>query len=341
MATLPTAVPEVLARYREPLERALREAVGDEPPALAAAARYVLGWEDEHGRPAHNAGKRIRPALCLLGAEVAGGTIEDAMPGACAVELVHNFSLVHDEVQDHDAERHHRPTLWALLGEAQAINAGDFLYTRAVQAISDGPGDPGRRMAGLSVLNRAIQAMIGGQWDDLDFERRESVHVEEYLAMVAGKTGALLSAPLEIGALLAGADAGFAAGLGAWGKQVGLAFQAQDDYLGTWGNPGETGKSNSNDIARKKKTLPIVYGMDSADARAAILGAYDAEGDVSANAIARVVQALEVAGADTACREMAAEYAHAADALLDGLGLPAETRALLRDVARYLVDRAG
>jgi len=341
VASLPARVPDVLARYREPLERALRAAVGEEPRALAAAGRYVLGWEDEHGRPAHNTGKRIRPALCLLGAEVAGGTIDDAMPGACAVELVHNFSLVHDEVQDHDAERHHRPTIWALLGEAQAINVGDFLFTRALQALSDAAGDAGRRMAALNVLNRAIQAMIGGQWEDLDFERRESVHVEEYLAMVAGKTGALLAAPLEMGALLAGADTAFAAGLGAWGKQVGLAFQAQDDYLGTWGNPGDTGKSNSNDIARKKKTLPIVYGMDNADARAVIAEAYDTDSDVGADAIAKVVSALEDAGADAACREMAAGYAHQADALLDGLGLPEETRTLLREVARYLVDRAG
>lgn len=341
MATLPTAVPDVLARYRDPLERALRAAVGEEPPALAAAGRYVMGWEDEAGRPASNTGKRIRPALCLLGAEVAGGIFEDAMPGACAVELVHNFSLVHDEVQDHDAERHHRPTLWALLGEAQAINVGDFLYTRAIQSLSDAGGPAGPRIAALSVLNRAIQEMIGGQWDDLAFERRESVSVADYLRMVAGKTGALLGAPLEMGALLAGADDAFARDLGAWGRQVGLAFQAQDDYLGTWGDPGHTGKSNSNDIARKKKTLPIVHGMGNADARAAIAAAYASDGDVPEERIARVVRALEDAGADAACRELAAKYAADADALLDHLELPRETRALLADVARYLVDRAG
>ncbi len=128
---------------------------------------------------------------------------------------------------------------------------------------------------------------------------------------------------------------------GVLGTLIGLAFQAQDDYLGTWGDPGDTGKSNSNDIARKKKTLPIVYGMDDADARAVIAEAYDTGGDVGAAAIVRVVSALEDAGADVACREMAAGYAHEADALLDGLGLPEGTRTLLREVARYLVDRAG
>src|SRR5438067_462185 len=121
------SAPSALTRHRDAIEAALRAAVGPDPAPLPASARYVLGWEDAAGRPASNGGKRIRPALCLLAAELCGGSVAEGMPGAVAVELVHNFSLVHDEVQDHDAERHHRPTLWALIGGAQAINAGNYL----------------------------------------------------------------------------------------------------------------------------------------------------------------------------------------------------------------------
>lgn len=125
--TAPNAVPSILTAHREPLEAALRASVGDDPQPITAAVRYVMGWEDGNGAPANSGGKRIRPALCLAAAQVLGGSVADAMPGAVAVELVHNFSLVHDEVQDHDAERHHRPTLWARLGEAQSINVGDLV----------------------------------------------------------------------------------------------------------------------------------------------------------------------------------------------------------------------
>ncbi|MGE5597470.1 MAG: polyprenyl synthetase family protein [Hyphomicrobiales bacterium] len=340
MPSLGENVPELLARYREPLESALRGAVGEPATDLARAAHYVMGWQDAEGRPTDQGGKRIRPALCLLAAELFGGDIEAAMPGAVAVELVHNFSLVHDEVQDHDAERHHRPTLWARIGEGQAINAGDYLYTRAIAALANGQGDPALRMEALRVLNRAIDAMIQGQWQDIAFESRVDVGVAEYLEMVAGKTGALLGAPLEIGALLAGAGAERAALIGRWGVQVGLAFQAQDDYLGTWGDPAATGKSNSSDIARRKKSLPVVFGLADGRARETIVSAYTLPGDeLDAERIRGVVAALEQAGAGRATRERAAEYAEAADALLEALHLPDEDRASLNAVARYLVNR--
>jgi geranylgeranyl pyrophosphate synthase len=144
-----------------------------------------------------------------------------------------------------------------------------------------------------------------------------------------------------MGALMAGAEASRAATLGLWGAQVGLAFQAQDDYLGIWGDPGETGKSNSNDIARRKKTLPVIHGLGLPASRDAILAAQAGNGDVPAEALTKVVQALEEAGANIACRDYARAFAASADQLLEQLGLPADEHALLRDIARYLVDRAG
>ncbi len=338
MPTLGGGVPAVLSRHGGALERALLEAVGDGPGPLPTAARYVMGWEDERGRPASVGGKRIRPGLCLFAAEVLGGTAVQAMPGAVAVELVHNFSLVHDEVQDHDAERHHRPTIWALMGEGQAINVGDYLFSRAIHALASGAGPVDRRMQALATLNEAICKMIAGQWEDIAFESRDQVSVDEYLGMSGGKTGALLGAPLEMGAILAGAPAGVAATLGRWGAELGLAFQARDDYLGIWGDPGLTGKSNTNDIARRKKTLPVVHAMADERAAAVVRRAYAGAGEVED--IRGVVRALEAAGADELCRQQARKHADEADRLLAALQLPHGSRDDFREVAEYFIDRS-
>jgi geranylgeranyl diphosphate synthase type I len=338
VSAAPGGFPGPLARNGPRLDQALRESLAGEPEALAAAGRYVMGWENADGTATSRGGKRIRPLLCLFAAEAFGGSADEAMPGAVAVELVHNFSLVHDEVQDHDAQRHGQPTTWARLGEAQAINVGDFLLTRAVRALVAAPGPPDRRMAALAFLNDAIERMIAGQWQDITFESRESVGVEEYLAMVAGKTGALLEAPVAMGALLAGVPAGTATAVGEWGWHIGLAFQAHDDYLGTWGDPGQTGKSNSNDIARRKKTLPVVMGLGDASAAPVIRAVY-AQDRITADDVATVRKALEVAGADELCREQARHHTEEAEQALEPLSLPAERRAEFREIAAFLVRR--
>ncbi len=329
--------PRALLANLAPLEDALRSALGDGPPELLGVSRYVMGWEDADGNPLETGGKRIRPALALYAAMLFGAPAEVAMPGAVAVELIHNFSLVHDEVQDHDAERHHRPTVWALHGEGQAINAGDFLITRAIQALTVGDGPPDRKLAALEILNAAMARMIAGQWADIAFEGRPDVTPAEYLEMVRGKTGALLGAPLAIGATLAGAPPEQAAALGEWGEAVGLAFQVQDDYLGIWGDPNVTGKSNTGDIARRKKTLPIVHGLTSSAANT-VRYAY-ALPELSESDIQRVVGALELAGSDRVTRDEAQRLANAADSLLDSFELPDADRQELRAIGAYLIDR--
>ncbi len=328
--------PAALATLLPVVEEGLRNAIGSGQSRIDAVARYVMGWEDEAGRPAHAGGKRIRPALCLYAGSLYADT-QAALPGAVAVELVHNFSLIHDEVQDHDAERHGRPTLWALLGEAQAINAGDHLYARSTRALLEGPGHPEPRLAALAILTNAVERMIAGQWADLSFESRDDVTAEEYLAMVAGKTGALLGAPLAMGATLAGAPPETARALGAWGEAVGLAFQIHDDYLGTWGNPDLTGKSNTNDIARKKKTLPVIHALLSPGGP--LIREIYAGPDLTEGQIAAVVATLNEVGSAEFTRDAAARQADAASAILDTLDLEPGQKAELRAIGEYLIHR--
>ena len=330
--------PEILGRHLNAIENALRAAIGQGDSKIEAAARYVMGWEDAAGGPLTTGGKWIRPALCLFAADAFGADPAVALPGAVAIELVHNFSLVHDEIQDHDLVRHNRPTMYARVGEAQAINVGDFLYTRAFAALTRGAGEAGRRMDALDALNDAVERMIRGQWEDIAFEAREHVSIEEYLAMVAGKTGALLAAPIEIGAILAGAPPESARTASAWGAHVGAAFQAQDDYLGIWGEPNITGKSNTNDIRRKKKTLPVVHGLNDGGAGPILRAAY-AKAEVEPSDVVAVVAALEVAGSGDYCRQRAATQAAEADHLIEMLPVGEVERAEFRAIARYLVER--
>ncbi|MCC6961594.1 MAG: polyprenyl synthetase family protein [Dehalococcoidia bacterium] len=333
MAELPVA----LGRHLGQIEAALKTNLGQGTSPLDAVGRYVMGWEDEQGRPRTTGGKRLRPALCLFAAELFGASPEDALPGAVAVELIHNFSLVHDEVQDRDAERHHRPTVWALHGEGQAINAGDHLITRAIAALIEKPRHAERSLAALRLLNDAMARMIAGQWSDISFESRDDVTPSEYIEMIRGKTGALLGAPLAMGALFAGATAAQAERLQRWGETVGLAFQVRDDYLGIWGNPDLTGKSNISDLLRKKKTLPVVFGIEH-DGSGTIRKVY-AQETVTAEDVPQVVAALERVDTPEFVEGEAAKLVFEAARLLDDFELPAPAREALREIGAYLVER--
>ena len=333
-----TGIPESLAIHLPVIERALREALAGGPKELSQCARYVMGWENADGTPATGAsGKRIRPALVMFGASLFSTETDQALPGAVAIELVHNFSLVHDEIQDHDMERHGRPTLFALHGTAQAINAGDYLYARAIEALTRAEVQAERRLLALDLLLTAVDRMIAGQWRDVSFESRMDVTPEEYLEMVAGKTGAMLAAPIAIGAVLAGASRDAAESLRSWGEKIGLAFQVQDDYLGIWGNPDQTGKSNTNDILRKKKTLPLIHGL-STSARVQIEAAFEAERPTMAQVDA-VVSALNEAGSASFVREWGERLIASATAELEGMNLAPGARRGLEAVGHYIVNR--
>src|SRR6266498_4585068 len=331
--------PAVLDRVRLLTAPALRAAVGRLEPSIAQVAAYHRGWVDVAGRPvAGNGGKAIRPALAVLSAEAVGAGAGEALPGAVAVELVHNFSLLHDDLMDGDEERRHRPTAWKAFGPALAILAGDALLALAEDVLLEAPGEHGARAA--RHLTGATGRLIRGQAEDLSFERRMDVSVAECAAMEGDKTGALLACSSSIGAVLAGAPAHTVAALGEFGHHLGLAFQAVDDLLGIWGHPEVTGKPTWSDLRQRKKSVPVTValnaGTPSSERLAGMLAGGGPLGEEDLALAAKLVE--EAGGRDWARRE-AERQLELALACLDAVAMPAAVRDDLVNLAKFVTTR--
>ncbi len=340
---IPTqSVPEVLIRARRLVSPALAEAVQELSPELQPIVSYHLGWTDAGGRPEGgngNGGKGVRAALAVLSAEAAGADGAKGVPGAVAVELVHNFSLVHDDVIDGDAERRHRPTVWAIFGIGQAVIAGDALLSLAQETLLRADAAPKDVVRATRCLAEATSAMIAGQALDMAFETLTGVTVDRCLAMEAGKTGALLGCASSIGAILGGADDATVSALREYGVQLGLAFQAVDDLLGIWGDPAATGKPAWSDLRQRKKTLPVTAALAAADGRAGELNELLLAGDLEEQEIARAAALVEACGGRELAREEArARLAHALGSLTS-VTLAEEASEQLAEVARFVVAR--
>lgn len=332
--------PEVLGRARDLVEPSLRDAVATLYPDLRLASDYHFGWVDADGRPAAHGGKGIRPALAVLGAEAVGGTGADAVPAAVAVELIHNFSLLHDDIVDDDRERRHRPTVWAVFGIGDAIIAGDALQTLAFEVLL--ADSNARRVEVATRLSRATQEMITGQAMDMAFDRREQVTLEECQQMEARKTGALLAFSVGAGALLAGAGDATVAALERYGSELGLAFQAVDDVLGIWGDPAVTGKPAGNDLRERKKSVPVALAMAAgggAAERLRKLLAPREQGGVDEAAVAEARELVEAAGARQATIDIAHRHLAGALQALDRPDLAPGARAELGALAQFVVER--
>jgi geranylgeranyl diphosphate synthase type I len=312
-----------LNRYLEPLEEEMRAVVAplaeSSPALLYGMLRYHLGWADEAFRPVQvYAGKRLRPCFLLLACEAQGGPWREAIPAAAAIELLHNFTLIHDDIEDRDEQRRGRPTLWTLWGVPQTINAGDALFALAYQAmlrLDAGPLPPDRILLALRRYSEAILYITEGQCFDLAFETQEEVAEAPYLQMIERKTAALLGVACELGGLLAGAAEARQVALREFGVALGMAFQMQDDVLGLWGDPARTGKPIGSDLRRRKKSLPILHGMAHSPALRELLTQPDREMDE-----AQVAQALDLlaeTGSRAYTEERAAAYHRAAMAALE------------------------
>jgi geranylgeranyl diphosphate synthase type I len=276
---------QTLAWARELVEPELRAAVAQLPPSMRPVAGHHFGWTGGGG-----SGKAVRPALVLVAAQAVGAPAARALPAAVAVELVHNFSLVHDDVMDGDATRRHRATVWKAFGTGAAILAGDAWLALAARLLAERPDE-------LRMLMTAVLDLIEGQSADLAFEQRETVGADECRAMAAGKTGALLGCACALGALAGGGSPGQVTRLRAFGEEVGLAFQFVDDLLGIWGEPTVTGKPVYSDLRNRKKSLPVVAALASDTAAARELAAlYRTPGTLSAPELARAAELVEQAG---------------------------------------------
>jgi geranylgeranyl diphosphate synthase type I len=244
----------ILSETRELTTAAHRTAIDGLCPELRHIAGYHAGWWDVDGVPASPAGKAIRPAFALASARAAGADARSAVPAAIAVELTHDFSLLHDDVIDGDLTRRHQATAWTAFGTGQALLAGDALLAVAIGQLGDSEQ--------VRVLTAAVNDLCAGQSADIAFEDSDDVDIARCLTMAEEKTGALLGAACQLGAMAGGAGASSGA-YRVFGRELGLAFQLVDDMLGIWGDPAVTGKPVGSDLAARKKSLPVVAALTS------------------------------------------------------------------------------
>ncbi|MEC3981329.1 family 2 encapsulin nanocompartment cargo protein polyprenyl transferase [Amycolatopsis sp. H20-H5] len=287
---------DVLGWSRDAVEPALREAVDRLPGSMRLISGYHFGWWDERGdESGADGGKALRPALVLLAAEAVGADPVVAVPAAAAVELVHNFSLLHDDVMDGDVTRRHRPTAWSVFGTGAAILAGDAMVTLAYDVLAAG-AHPEARL-GARTLSAAVLGLIVGQSEDMEFESRADVVPAECVRMAEGKTGALLGASCTLGALAGGGDATRVERLGEFGRALGLAFQHVDDLLGIWGDPARTGKPVYSDLQNRKKSLPVVAALNSdTDAGRELAVLYTQENQLTPAQLVRAAELVDRSG---------------------------------------------
>ncbi|MGD0439089.1 MAG: polyprenyl synthetase family protein [Acidimicrobiales bacterium] len=317
---------ESLTRARSVVSPAIDAAVLRLCPALRpAVCEHLAGG-----------GKFVRAGITLVSTAAAGADYGDGLPGAVAIELVHNFSLVHDDIIDGDLERRHRPTVWAEHGVGHAIIAGDALATLAFQVLLEEPTAERVRAAGR--LAEATQEMISGQAEDMASELVASLSVEECLHMEAGKTGALLSCAASMGAVLAGAPASIVDALADFGRHLGIAFQAIDDVLGIWGEPSVTGKPVGNDLRQHKKSLPVAIALARGADLPAGLGSL-LECELTEAEVQRATALLEQCGARQETLAIGELQLRQALVALERVPLLPGPRSELAAIARYVTER--
>lgn len=330
---LSSSIQSTLQRYQHLIDTALRKAIDQASnastiPALDAyygQMRYHLGWVDTSLAPvSSNTGKLLRPILLLLAYEAAGAWglantdladtthIQRALPVAVAIELIHNFTLIHDDIEDGDTERRHRPTLWKLWGIPQAINTGDGMFALSRQILWDTLDNGVESALAVrlgSIFDRTVQTIAEGQYLDLSFETRQDVSVAMYVDMIRRKTAALMSSAAEMGALLGTRDQETIDRLRAFGQTIGVAFQVRDDILGVWASTAELGKTVAGDIYRRKKSLPILHALEHASEQdqQVLRTLYQQEATITQEQLDTILSILEHTQTKNYCRKFLSE----------------------------------
>lgn len=337
-------VDEILARCRGLVRPALRAALERLPGHAGRMAGYALGLYEADGTPRHAlGGKGLRPAIAVLCAQAAGGPARAGVAGAAAVELVHAFSLVHDDIIDGDERRRHRPTVWKAYGVGPAVLSGDALLALAVRTLT--AVDGAAAATAIGHLSDALIDLVHGQADDMAFEDRPydgpgAVTVEEYRAMAARKTGALLGCAAAVGTLLGGGTPALAETTARAGRSLGVAFQAIDDLLGISGTPAITGKPVFSDLRQGKKTLPIVFALQSGTAPGRHLAELLAPRPDDPATLRRAADLVDAAGGRAFTLQQAEHHLDEALTLITTSGLNGPAAAELVTLARFLVERS-
>jgi geranylgeranyl diphosphate synthase type I len=327
-------------QYLALVEQEMRDllAAREPVPGYYSMMQYHMGWLDERLAPVLGPkGKRLRPVLCLLACEAVGGQVAQALPAAAAIELVHNFSLIHDDIEDQSPTRRHRATVWKLWGEAQAINCGDGMYTVAILAmrqLQDRGIDAQRVLVSERILGETCLALTEGQYLDMRFEAEQEVDLDRYLWMIRLKSAALIACSAHLGAFLGGADAKTCSSYRQFGENLGMAFQVIDDILGIWGSEDVTGKSTATDILSRKKTLPIVYALDDGE-----LEAIYAQETIEARDVARVVDILGRKRARDYAEHLASEFSEQAVRHLRETGTDSPAHQAIGELTQKLLGR--
>jgi len=342
---------DLLAQIEDEMRSVIGERDGLARP-LYEMLTYHLGLDQPDGPR----GKRMRPLLGLLAFKSLGGEYGKALPAAAAVELGHNFSLVHDDIEDADRERRHRPTLWAIWGVPLAINAGDALFALSRLALyrlmEDEEYEPQKLLDLMKVYDETCLALCEGQYLDISFERRTDVTVDEYMEMIAKKTAALIGAAVETGAMMATEDPDVVEAYRRFGYDLGLAFQIADDLKGTFWTSAKSGKPEAGDVRKRKKTLPLVWALQNAgtEDRERLIriyqptiratdgsGPHDGEPPMSDAEVLEVLDILERSGARRHTEEEAQRYRDRAVRYAVGLPVPAERIEELRTLVESVI----
>ena len=335
-----TEKPDILTTlnvYYDKVENYLETTFADQDGPLYNMMRHHLAI----GLDTKYQGKKLRPILTLLCTEVIGTNWHNALAGAAAIEILHNFSLIHDDIQDESPTRRGIPTLWHKHGVAQSINAGDGMhaFSRLVLLRLEDAGYSAEMILACGqLMDETCLVLCEGQYADIDFQEKSVVPIDNYLDMIEKKTAKHFGTTLEIGALLGGAKTDIAKRYRNIGKNLGIAFQIRDDALDLWG--GEvTGKQHAIDIQNKKKTLPIVYGLSQENPNGMRLRSYYEQPNLSQEDISQVIIVLEELGALEYCNEIADEYLELAINELDQIAEPSKALDKLRSLFKYLVLR--
>lgn len=319
--------------------RAVLNANQTKPDIFHGMMHYHMGWVDETLAPVQvHAGKQIRPILLLLVCQAAGGDWQQAVPAAAAVELLHNFSLIHDDIEDISPTRRGRETVWKIWGVEQAINTGDAMFALshlALNRLADRGVSADIVVRALRRFDETCVRLTQGQHADMAFENRDVVTVDEYIDMITGKTAVLLSLCAELGGLIAGQNDETVAHYAQYGLNAGLAFQVIDDILGIWGDEALIGKSASTDITTKKKTLPVLFGLEQSAALRKLYETAEADDTFVEN----VVSLLNENGARDYATEKAAAYTATALGSLEAAHPQGEAYVAINQLTDMLLNR--